>query len=389
MSAPLPQTSSGLVGSRPGSSSAVSRSIVAGARSANGTASRSATSATSTRSAPESCTVASPRPPAGRGRRPIANVSRVSVSSERSKQRCTPYAANSASQPASEPAMAPEWASTRAWPRTDEPTVRATTGMSRAAASASPAWSPAASRIVSSTSPTTRVSGSDERIGQVVGRRTDQLLPGGDDDGVVQPTVGAQHRREHRPRVRHQRDRPDGHRLALEVADRAHPGGEVDEAHAAAAHQRHLAGGRDHVLLHAVRRPVDDGAGVTAGRGDLERRRQRRVGDAQQHQVDRLRHVGQGRDAGPAQHLPPGRVHEMDAGQPGAPQHLGRHPPAERVGPVAGADDGHRPGAHHRPQAGRRSGRHRPGGPCTRSPALAGHATDTGPRCPRSTTVAP
>ncbi len=132
-----------------------------GERSANGTPSRSATSATSTRSAPESCTVARPRPPAGSGRRAIANVSRLSVSSERSAQRCTPYAANNASQPASEPAIAPEWASTSAWPRTDDPTVSATTGMSRAAASASPAWSPAASRMVSSTSPTTRVSGSD------------------------------------------------------------------------------------------------------------------------------------------------------------------------------------------------------------------------------------
>ena len=117
----VPQTSSGLVGSSPGSSSAVSRATVAGARSANGTPSRSATSATSTRSAPESCTVARPRPPEGSGRRAIANSSRLSVSSERSAQRCTPYAVNSASQPASEPAMAPECASTSACPRSERP----------------------------------------------------------------------------------------------------------------------------------------------------------------------------------------------------------------------------------------------------------------------------
>ena len=97
VSAPVPQTSRGLVGARPGSSSGASRSVVAADRGANGTPSRSATSAASTRSAPESCTVAMP-PPRRRTRRPIAKHSRLSTSSPRSSTRCTPYAANSASQ---------------------------------------------------------------------------------------------------------------------------------------------------------------------------------------------------------------------------------------------------------------------------------------------------
>ena len=84
--------------------------------SRTGRRARSATSATRTRSAPESCTVAIPPPERRRTRRPIANISRLSASSPRSSHRCTPYAANSASQAASEPARAPECASTSALP---------------------------------------------------------------------------------------------------------------------------------------------------------------------------------------------------------------------------------------------------------------------------------
>ncbi len=62
VSAPVPQTSSGLPATRPGSSRAASRCSVAGADGANGTPSVAATSTTRARSAPESCTVAMPRP---------------------------------------------------------------------------------------------------------------------------------------------------------------------------------------------------------------------------------------------------------------------------------------------------------------------------------------
>ena len=55
--------------------------------------------------------------------------------------------------------MAPECASTSVRPRDEVPTVSATTGTSRAAASASTARMVPASRSVSSTRPTTRVSG--------------------------------------------------------------------------------------------------------------------------------------------------------------------------------------------------------------------------------------
>ncbi len=160
VSAPEPQTSSGLVGSSPGSSSPASRSVVGSDRGANGTPRRSATSAASTRSAPESCTVAMP-PARRRTRRPMANDSRLSASSPRSSTRCTPYAENSASQAASDPAIAPECASTSVRPRDEVPTVSATTGTSRDAASASTARMVSASRSVSSTSPTTFVSGSE------------------------------------------------------------------------------------------------------------------------------------------------------------------------------------------------------------------------------------
>ncbi len=205
-----------------------------------------------------------------------------------------------------------------------------------------------------------------ERVGEVIGRGADQLLSRRHHDRVLQSPVGAQHGREDRARVRHQRDRPHRQRVALEVADRPHPGGEVDEAHAAATDHRHLARRRDHLVLDAVRRAVDDRAGVTASGRRGERRRERGVRDPQQHQVHRLRYVVQGRHAGVPQHRRATGVHQMHAGEPRAAQHLGRDPPAERVRALAGAHHGHRARAHHRPQTGWRFGRHRPRRPSTR-----------------------
>ena len=201
--------------------------------------------------------------------------------------------------------------------------------------------------------------GQRQGIGQVVRRRADQLLPRRHDHGVLQPPMGAQQRGEDRPRVRDQRDRPRRQRVPFQVADRADTRRGVDEAHAAATDQGHLVRGLDDRVLHAVRRPVDDRARVTTRGRERQGRREGSVRYPQQHQVDRVRYVVQRRHARLPQHLAPGRVHEVDAREPGAPQHLGRQPRSEGVGPVARADHGHGAGAHHRPQARRRSGCHR------------------------------
>ena len=100
------------------------------------------------------------RAAAGRTRRPIAKVSRLSASSSRSSQRCTPYAANSASHAGVRRRRARRSGRRPAPARA--PSVpdgeRAPPGCRASAASASAARSRGASRIVSSTSPTTRVS---------------------------------------------------------------------------------------------------------------------------------------------------------------------------------------------------------------------------------------
>ncbi len=206
-----------------------------------------------------------------------------------------------------------------------------------------------------------------ERVGEVVRGGGDQLLAGGDDEGVLQATVGAQHRREHRAGVGDQRDRTGRQRVPLEVADRAHAPHRVDEAHAATAADLEPVRCGDQLVAEAVRGAVHHGAAVAPSGREPHLLDEGVVGDAEQHQVDRLRYVGQGRQAGLPQHLGTGRVDQPGALDTGAAQHLGRHPPAEGVGSLAGADDRHRAALEHaaQPRTDGGSG-HRPTAPGSR-----------------------
>ena len=192
--------------------------------------------------------------------------------------------------------------------------------------------------------------GHRERVGEMVGGGGDQLLPGGHGQGVLQAAVRAEHRREHRAGVGDQRDRAGRHRVALEVADRPDPADRVDEAHAAAAADLQPVGSGDQLVTEAVRGAVHDRAAVAPGGRGPHVVDQGVVGDAEQHQVHRLGYVGQRRQAGLPQHLRPGGVDQPGALHAGAAQHLGRHPPAERVGSLAGADHRDRPALEHAAQ---------------------------------------
>ena len=96
------------------------------------------------------------------------------------------------------------------------------------------------------------------------------------------------------------------------------------------------------LVAQAVRGAVHDRAAVAAGERGPHVVDQRVVGDPEQHQVHGLGYVGQGRQAGPPEHLGPGGVDQPGALHAAA-EHLGRHPPPERVRSLAGADDRDRP----------------------------------------------
>jgi hypothetical protein len=191
---------------------------------------------------------------------------------------------------------------------------------------------------------------------QVVRRRGDQLLPGGDHHRVAERAMRPEHGGEHRPGVGDQGDRARRQRITLEVADRPDAAGGVDEPHASTADHRHLTGGRHHILLEAVDRAEHHGTGVPALGGDPQRGSERLVGDAQQHEVDRLGHLRQRRHARPAEDRCPRRMHQVHPLDAGAAEGLGRQATPEGVDPVAGTDDRHGAGRHHRPNPGRGAG---------------------------------
>ncbi len=186
-----------------------------------------------------------------------------------------------------------------------------------------------------------------QRVGEVVGRGGDELLAGRHDEGVLQAPVGAQQRGEHGARVRHQRDRAGRHGVALEVADRPHAAGGVDEAHAAGPAELQPSRRREQLVARPVRACVDHGSAVAPRRRQPHLPGHRVPGDAEQHQVDGVRHVRQRRQARAVEHGTAPRVHQPGARDPRAPERLGRHPPAERVRSVARAHDRHRAALEH------------------------------------------
>ena len=227
------------------------------------------------------------------------------------------------------------------------------------------ASSPAPARPPASTAATARRPG---------GRPSSSTSSCPDDTATEKPsaTVGAQQRREHRARVGHQRDRPGRHRVALEVADRPHPGGDVDEAHAPAAAPAPSRRPRRPPRPDPVRRPVDDRSGVTARGGDRERRSPapRRGPRAAPGPPAPVRRPATGCTAGPGP-IAPARVDEVDALRPGArstsvvtrqPNESGRS-----LAPTTATD---RAGIIARSRGG--GCRHRPGRCNARSPARVG-----------------
>ena len=122
----------------------------------------------------------------------------------------------------------------------------------------------------------------------------------------------AQHCREDRPGVRHQRDGPGRDRVALEEADRPDTPCRVDETHAAAPADLQAFGGVDQLVAEAVGAAEYDRAGVAPGGSEPDLLDQRRVRDAEQDQVHGFGQVGERREAGLAQHRRTAGVHEED-----------------------------------------------------------------------------
>ncbi len=168
-----------------------------------------------------------------------------------------------------------------------------------------------------------------------------ELLPRGDGQGVVEAAPGAQQRREERPGVGDQGDRPGAQVLPLEVAERADAGRRVHEAHAAAAAQRQVAGRGAHHLGLPRHAAEDHRAAGAHRRGSGELVGDEPVGHAHQDQIGCVVEVVQPRDGTPAGHLAVLGVHEVHPGDAGAPQGLDGQPLAERPGPRRGSHDRH------------------------------------------------
>ncbi len=182
-----------------------------------------------------------------------------------------------------------------------------------------------------------------QRVAEVVGGGGRQLLARGDRQGVLQAAVGPQQRREDRSRVGHERDRPRRQLVPLEVAEGAHARRPVDEAHAARPADLQPVGRGGQLLAQAVGGAEHHRAPVATGRRQRDLGGEHPVRHAEQHEVDGVGHLGQGRHARAAQHGVPAGIDQPGPGDPGAALRLGRHPPPERARPVAGAD--HRDGA--------------------------------------------
>ena len=203
-----------------------------------------------------------------------------------------------------------------------------------------------------------------------IGRRGgDQLLAGGDGEGVPDRAADPQHRGEHRAGVGDQGDGARGQRVRLGVADRPQPMGHVREAHAAGAAQRHAArpgdGGQplpQRARAGLARRPgirrvlvgvaEDHRRPVAAPGGQRQLLLQRGVGHGEQDQVDRAVQVGQRRNAPPPGELGVPGVDQVDLGPGRAPGHLLDHPLPERARPRRRADQRDAARFQHRRQPG-------------------------------------
>ncbi len=187
-----------------------------------------------------------------------------------------------------------------------------------------------------------------ERVLQVGGGGGDEFLAGGDREGESDRPAAAQHRGEHRARMRDQRDWAGRQLLRLDVADRPQAPGHVDESHAAGPAQLHARSPRDRgqaltqVRLAGqrvlVRVSEDHRRGIAAAGGQAELLLKRGVGDAEQYQVGRPGQVGERRVAVPLADLPVPGIDQVDVRPGRAPGHLGDHPLAEAARPRRGAD---------------------------------------------------
>ena len=83
---------------------------------------------------------------------------------------------------------------------------------------------------------------------------------------------------------------------------------------------------------------------------------ERAVGDAEQHEVDRLGDLGQRRDARESADCVVLGVHQMHGVGARALEDLAGHPASERVRPIARADDGDRAWLEHPTQRGINTG---------------------------------
>ena len=171
----------------------------------------------------------------------------------------------------------------------------------------------------------------------------------------------AQQRREHRPRVGDQGDRPGRQRVALEVADRAHAAGDVDEAHAAGAAHLQPVGRGDQLVAHA-----------RARRRRRPRRRRRAAGgqpragrrSAASGTPSSTRSTGSGTSASDGRHGRPSTVAYRGLTRCTRVERRGCAAPRwssasrSESGSLAGADDRDRPAprASGQPRADRRQG---------------------------------
>ena len=235
----MPQTSSGLPGSSPGSRTAARRSLVWSVSGANGTPTAAATSATCARSNPESCTVASPafRPRAVRaaGAEQLERVRQLgqvadAVHAVRGRQRL-PGAVARRQRTRVGGDQRPAGGRGAGREQHDRDVAVGRVGEHAAQ------QRPVPDRLDDKREHLGL--GEGERVPGVGGGGGDKLLAGRDRDREAERPPGSQQGREDRPGVRDQRHRSGRERVGLEVADRAQPAGHVHEPHAPGPAHRH------------------------------------------------------------------------------------------------------------------------------------------------------
>ena len=206
--------------------------------------------------------------------------------------------------------------------------------------------------------------GQPQRVPGVGRGGGDELLPGRDGQAEAEPAARAQQRREHRPGVRDQGDRPGRHRVGLEVPHRAQAAGHVHEPHASGPAHGHARVRGDRGQPVPQPRPAVSVEGVSEdnGRTDLgacgqdQLILQRGVGHREQDQIHGFGHLGQVRQAGHAADLGVAGVDQVGARRGRAAGHLGDHPGAEAAGARAGADQGDAARLQHGGHRGNRGG---------------------------------